>query len=139
MAASTPEPSPAHAPNPRLRRKLLLYTILSFLVLVWMRNESDQRRIKTEVAPLTEKHARDLKEEGLELATAVTVTRPYLFAGEPTAKIAVYRRSTRAGDHTIQGVSYYYQRNATGWTLTESGGCSGEECQAEGQRAFGGK
>lgn len=64
-----------------------------------------------------------------------TTSKKYVFLGQPFGKVAVYIAVNDAGDkERYVGYTFYYEKNGEKWSMTESGACSGTECQIRGRQ-----
>ncbi|HOJ34485.1 MAG TPA: hypothetical protein PKY35_00685 [Candidatus Hydrogenedentes bacterium] len=64
-----------------------------------------------------------------------TTSKKYLFWGQPFGKVALYIAANDAGDkERYVGYTFYYEKNGEKWSMTESGACSGTECQIRGRQ-----
>ncbi|MBI2431566.1 MAG: hypothetical protein HYV26_01700 [Candidatus Hydrogenedentes bacterium] len=121
-----------------VRRRAVLFGLLAGVLLLWMRSTAEQRQLTGELATVAAQHEREVKGAGEEAASIVTVSREYLVFGEIDAKIEVYtRRQGQENGPILQGVQYYYRKEASGWRLGDSSGCRSEFCKERGSLAFG--
>lgn len=64
-----------------------------------------------------------------------TTSKRYVLWGQPFGKVAVYIAVKDGEDkNRYVGYTFYYERVDEKWSLTESGACSGTECQIRGRQ-----
>lgn len=74
---------------------------------------------------------------GFDVTVETVAARDIPLLGRIRGKITVYTRSKDVGrEHVYSALEHFYTYEAGDWRLTESGGCSGPECQIRATRAF---
>lgn len=144
-----------------LRRPKVLVALLVLLGILWAVSHIQIADLETELTRVAEKKIRELRgpeeRQAFEVAVPViTVSKQFILFGKITGKIAVYMRPTEGSDadsdadeeHThspgtahhhaggISGIEYFLQKDGAEWIDRESGSCSSEQCQTEGNKAF---
>ncbi len=108
---------------------LLLFVILSY----WDAHTLKQDLSKYATSQILEYLQLDTRER--LVGVKITVTRRWLFFGQPLGKTDLYV----AVDDPKQPVKYvgytfYYEKQNNQWTVVESGACTGMECQWAAQK-----
>lgn len=119
------------------QRFTFLLAVLAIVSAWWVFETFQNRAMAKELTPLTAQHAAEFKTADTKVATRVTVTRQYVFVGDPLAKIAVFVKDK--GDSKIaklREIDFDYRREGGKWTLVDSGRCSSKECQVRARDAF---
>ena len=116
-------------------------TLLAGLCAAWAVNRVHLGRLERELGDITadklaEFGAGDGSPPPNRMATQVVVAKPYVFWGQPAAKLSLYvEHLNGSGETLIEGYEFFFARNADGaWTQTESGRCASEHCTLEGKK-----
>ncbi len=125
----------------RARMVTGLFTII-LLLSIWVYHLMEARSLTgslaTEAAALQAAYAQpEDGSPGFEVAAETLASRDIPLLGRIRGKITVYTRSKNAGGrHIYSALEHFYEYKAGDWRMTESGGCSGPECQIRATRAF---
>jgi hypothetical protein len=116
--------------------------LLGALCLAWFSNEWQLRTLRVELQPqihLKMEEYRLPEAEAGRMGAIVSVEKPYVFFGPPTAKVRVYVERI-LGPDTEPGIHEYdfdFARTAGGtWTQTDSGYCASADCVADGREVL---
>lgn len=143
------------------RRAKILGAAATSLGILWAFSFAETKNLEDELVGFGVQKAKEIIGSELEYEAAVpivTVSRRYILFGEPTAKVALYIRPEggREGeeegkehsdepDHeehghkhfgNISGIEYFLTKENGRWVERESGSCSSEQCQLQGNKAF---
>lgn len=117
-------------------RKPVLIAMLLVLVLLGVWSEWDRRSLLAEMAPTVAVCVSEVTAPEVETRGIATVSREYLLAGTPRAKVEVFCVSGSGKTAAAQGFEFYYVKTGGEWNRTGSGRCTSESCQLRAQEVF---
>ena len=113
--------------------------LLGALCLAWFANEWQLRTLRVELKPLVHEKMEEYRlpeAEAGRMGAILSVEKPYVFFGPPTANVRVYVERI-LGPDTEPGIHEYefdFARTPDDtWSETESGYCASPECIADGK------
>ena len=93
-----------------------------------------QRIADTKIAEFKAEEPEDSLAQ-LNLGASVVATKAYVLFGDVSGKVSVFLQRIVDGEPQIEGFEFFFTRDeAGGWSQTESGMCTSEECTREGLR-----
>jgi hypothetical protein len=125
--------------TPGIRRRLIvLVGILIALCGAWVAGAIDNARMQRQLREAAKTRTADdqaysKRAQMIDMETVVTASREFVLFGPATGKVEVFFKKPVG----YEGVEYHYVQRDGEWVMTDSGGCSGEECLRRAKEAFG--
>lgn len=125
------------------RRTLVLVALLVCVCAAWAIRAVDDHQLRSSLADSAQDEIAHYSQPYVgqpktATTTVVTTAREYVLFGEAFGKVALFVKAQRSeGAPQYGGVEMGFKQDGADWIMTDSGGCTGEDCVVKAKRAFG--